>query len=302
MTGRIGTESRCPYADRPAKPVRTATKGPPRGAAGVGWPCCRSCALTNLPLGGHRDRRQCRPRRCATRTESRPTLTTPNEDCWAMRLYRSRHGGIRAFGRRLVVRRHGLGESSALTAAVHTGSQIVVAAVRVGDVDGHGLFGVLDETDAGLLCHDCGWRGQHLGLHVYRAHGLTASAYRIAHGLKRRRGLVGAATRVVITENATLRYASPAGTAFRRARDPAGAALVRLAQALPASAEAAAARDVAVARVGRSTRVPRVVTCGWCDAQFCPLRSAKRRRFCSRSCAGRQTRALEAAPCPTSSF
>lgn len=105
-----------------------------------------------------------------------------------------------------------------------------MAATRVGDVDGHGLFGVLEETDEGLLCHDCGWRGQHLGLHVYRVHGLTASGYRFAHGLKRTRGLVGAATRAVITENATLRYASPAGAAFRRARDPAGAALVRLAQ------------------------------------------------------------------------
>ena len=123
--------------------------------------------------------------------------------------------------------------------------------MKVGDVDGHGLFGVLDETAEGLLCHDCGWRGQHLGLHVYRAHGLTASGYRLAHGLKRKRGLVSATTRAVITQNATLRYTKPASAAFRRARDPQGAALVRLARGLPASAEAAAARDVVVARVVR---------------------------------------------------
>src|SRR5665647_1237256 len=79
----------------------------------------------------------------------------------------------------------------------------LVAATRVGDVDGYGLFGVLDETDDGLLCHDCGWRGQHLGSHVYRALGVTASGYRFVHGLKRTRGLVAASTRAVVTENAT---------------------------------------------------------------------------------------------------
>ena len=181
--------------------------------------------------------------------------------------------------------------SPTLTADPYGGNQSIVVEMRVGDVDGHGLFGVLDETADGLLCHDCGWRGQHLGLHAYRAHGRSAASYRIAHGLKRTRGLVGAATRAVIKENATRRYTSPTGAAFRRARDPQAAALVRLAQALPPSPEAAAARDAAVARTGRSTRIPRVVTCGWCTVQFCPLRASKRRRFCSRSCASRQTRA-----------
>ena len=164
--------------------------------------------------------------------------------------------------------------------------------IRVGDVDGAGLFGVLDETAQGLLCHDCGWRGQHLGLHVYRAHGVTASVYRVAHGLKRTRGLVAAPTRALITQNATARYMTVTGAGFRRARDPQAAAAARLAGALPASAEAAVARDAVVARVGRSTRVPRVVTCGWCGATFCPLRASKKRRFCSRSCASRQTRAF----------
>ena len=106
------------------------------------------------------------------------------------------------------------------------------------------------------------------------------------------RGLVAASTRAVITENATRRYTKPAGAAFGLARDPQSAALVRLAQALPPSPEAAAARDAAMARIGRSTRVPRVVT--WCGVQFCPLRASKRRRFCSRSCASRQTRAVVA--------
>jgi predicted transcriptional regulator len=49
---------------------------------------------------------------------------------------------------------------------------------------------VLDEDDAGLLCHECGHRFQHLGLHVWEAHGPTAREYRMAHGLLRSRGLV----------------------------------------------------------------------------------------------------------------
>ena len=152
---------------------------------------------------------------------------------------------------------------------------------RVGDVDGQGLFGVLDETADGLLCHDCGWRGQHLGLHAYRAHGRSAASYRIAHGLKRTRGLVGAATRAVIKENATRRYTRPTGAAFRRARDPQAAALVQLAKALPPSPEAAAARDAAVARTGRSTRLHRFVCCCWCTCQFCPLHASTRHTFFS---------------------
>ncbi|MBA2694616.1 MAG: MucR family transcriptional regulator, partial [Actinobacteria bacterium] len=60
-----------------------------------------------------------------------------------------------------------------------------------------GRFGVVDETADGLLCHECGRRFIHLGLHVYKAHGVTANEYRVAHGL-RRRGLVVAPTAEVI--------------------------------------------------------------------------------------------------------
>ncbi len=62
--------------------------------------------------------------------------------------------------------------------------------LEVGAPDGHGRFGMLDEDDEGLLCHECGHRFQHLGLHVWKAHGLTAREYRMAHGLLRSRGLV----------------------------------------------------------------------------------------------------------------
>lgn len=65
-------------------------------------------------------------------------------------------------------------------------------AMQYGDPDGHGRYGILDVTADGLLCHECGWRGAHLGLHSWKAHGITASAYRERHGLRRSKGLVAA--------------------------------------------------------------------------------------------------------------
>lgn len=64
---------------------------------------------------------------------------------------------------------------------------------KVGEPDGHGLFGVLDEDADGLLCHICGWRGPHLGLHAYKAHGMRARQNGLEHGLRRSKGLVAAA-------------------------------------------------------------------------------------------------------------
>ena len=161
---------------------------------------------------------------------------------------------------------------------------------RVGDRDGFGRFGVVDETADGLLCHECGRRFIHLGLHVYKAHGVTANEYRVAHGL-RRRGLVVAPTAEVIAENA--RRTLSAKAAFSRARDPTAASQAqRRGPDAISPAGIAAIREASAARRG-SGRKGTVVTCGWCRVQFCPLLSATRRQFCSRSCAARNTRSLD---------
>ncbi|WP_367880404.1 MucR family transcriptional regulator [Schaalia sp. 19OD2882] len=55
---------------------------------------------------------------------------------------------------------------------------------------GAGEFGILDETDDGLLCHECGRRFEHLAAHVRPAHGLTAAEYRDLYGLPRGTPLV----------------------------------------------------------------------------------------------------------------
>lgn len=157
--------------------------------------------------------------------------------------------------------------------------------VNVGDLDGHGQYGVLDEDADGLLCHECGRRFAHLGLHAWKGHGSTASEYREAHGLARSRGLVGGATRETIADNArrTLR----AKPRFVTARDPAAARAARIDKDLGTSPAGLAASR---ARPGHG-RLGTVVICEWCEAIFCPLAGAKRRRFCSRSCASRATRA-----------
>ncbi len=121
----------------------------------------------------------------------------------------------------------------------------------VGDPDGYGRYGILEETKAGLTCAECAWTGRHLGLHVYEAHGLTADAYRVRHGLKRGRGLVAAATRQIIQANA--RAGIHQRALFRQRRDPAAATRRRLQLGQPASPEAAAERDTRMSVLGKES-------------------------------------------------
>ena len=161
--------------------------------------------------------------------------------------------------------------------------------LSVGDADGHGRYGVLEETDEGMLCVECGWAGRHLGLHAFRAHGLSADDYRTRHGLRRRRGLVASETRKAIQDNG--RAGLVRRPLFMERRDPAAATRSRLRQAKPASPQAAAARDERMSAIGRSARLGLVVECERCLVTFCPVGSnLRRRRFCSRSCAAKSTR------------
>lgn len=159
--------------------------------------------------------------------------------------------------------------------------------LRVGERDGFGRYGVVDETVDGLLCHECGRRFTHLGLHVFKAHGTSAAEYRTAHGLGRR-GLVATVTSEVIADNA--RRTMKSRPAFIEARDPVRA---RAAQRRGRSAISPAGLE-AIRLAGRLRRGTHrqgiVVTCEWCAVEFCPLIGAARRRFCTRSCASRANR------------
>lgn len=59
--------------------------------------------------------------------------------------------------------------------------------MRVGDPDGHGRYGHLDQDEDGLLiCHDCGRGFAQLATHARYSHGYAGAAdYRQAHGLRR---------------------------------------------------------------------------------------------------------------------
>ena len=161
--------------------------------------------------------------------------------------------------------------------------------LAVGSPDGHGRYGVLDRAGLELICHECGRGHRHLGLHVYRAHGLRADEYRRRHGLARGRGLVAQDLREVIQVNAIERMNQPAGQAFIRARNPAVATQVRLQSWVGFAPQVLTEQTARAATLGRAARRPRVVRCEACGAEFCPLTAAKRRRFCTRSCANRTT-------------
>lgn len=157
----------------------------------------------------------------------------------------------------------------------------------IGEPDGYGQYGVVDENADGLLCHECGRRFTHLGLHAWRRHELTAADYRQAHGLSRSRGLVASETRSVIVANARRTFSNK--PRFVASRDPALATAARLEQGAGMSPAGLAASRTRAGRGRRGT----VVVCEWCGAKFCPL-TDKRRRFCTRSHASLATAAHRA--------
>lgn len=165
-----------------------------------------------------------------------------------------------------------------------------------GDKDGFGRFGMLDEDENGLKCHECEWRGVHLGLHTAKTHQLPARDYRIRHGLRRSKGLVATATREIQRVNAKSRYTENGPLAATRDLSKANAA--RLGAARHASAEEVAQRDARLRQMGRNSRSGKVVECERCGVLFCPLFSISRRRFCTMSCSNRHNRAVALARKP----
>lgn len=123
-----------------------------------------------------------------------------------------------------------------------------------------------------------------------QGHGQTAAQYKEIHGLRRGQGLVASSTRSAIQDNARVGFEQR--KLFVERRDPAAATEARLRAERPVSAAAADDGDSRMRLVGLASRRGRVVTCDWCGVEFCALRAAKRRRFCTRSCASKATRAL----------
>ena len=73
---------------------------------------------------------------------------------------------------------------------VETGSDR--SGLAPGDLDGFGRFALLEESDTGLVCHECGEAHHFLARHL-AAHQFTGDQYRARHGLGREVKLVSAA-------------------------------------------------------------------------------------------------------------
>lgn len=67
--------------------------------------------------------------------------------------------------------------------------------MQVGEHDGYGQYGIIDETGDGILCHTCGKRYRHLATHITAGHGDTVADYRARHGLPVSRPLVAESVR-----------------------------------------------------------------------------------------------------------
>ena len=63
-----------------------------------------------------------------------------------------------------------------------------------GDPSGHGVFGVVDRSDTGVLCHECGQRFNRVGPHLPRAHHIDVTTYRKRHGIPTAQSLAMPAT------------------------------------------------------------------------------------------------------------
>lgn len=59
----------------------------------------------------------------------------------------------------------------------------------VGEPYRGGYWGVVDETEEGILCYECGKRFRHLGTHLPGAHGMSAAEYKDLYGIPRTQSL-----------------------------------------------------------------------------------------------------------------
>lgn len=59
----------------------------------------------------------------------------------------------------------------------------------VGEPFRGGYWGIVDETDEGVLCYECGKRFRHLGTHLPGAHGMRAVDYKDLYGIPRTQSL-----------------------------------------------------------------------------------------------------------------
>lgn len=103
---------------------------------------------------------------------------------------------------------------------------------------GHGLLGIVERDETGVMCHECGrWLGG-LAYHVSRAHDMTVAEYREVHQLPATVSLVSLGTSRIISGQSAGRVGSPGWERFAAARDESLPEAQRLAAAAAARASA----------------------------------------------------------------
>lgn len=162
------------------------------------------------------------------------------------------------------------------------GHPLVTHGPRRGDPDGYGTYGVLDDDGTTVLCHECGARKAGLGAHVVTAHEMTAREYKLAHGLRLSRGLLSAASREALSQNARSRLGTPAWLRLEAARDPQLAADARTPVSF--ASIGAHADPQRAADTGRTSRLRRITACRVCQVMWCPLPGGYRTKTCSPEC------------------
>ncbi|WP_072688402.1 MucR family transcriptional regulator [Rhodococcus marinonascens] len=163
--------------------------------------------------------------------------------------------------------------------------RLVEESRQVGDADGFGNYGVIDETADGLLCHECGARARGLGVHVYKQHGMTAREYKVQHGFPVRKSLLPIDTQELLAAKARERVGTRGWQNLVDARNPIAAAAARTPSSFNRTGASALAAGAVAAMNGKRTRKGIVRTCPICGACWCPLPPAGyKRRTCSAEC------------------
>lgn len=156
----------------------------------------------------------------------------------------------------------------------------------VGDQDGFGLYGIVDEDAVGmLLCHECGIRIAGLGVHVYQTHGMTARQYKELHGLDFKTSLLPKKSQELKSLKAKSNVGSPGWREFERLRNPAAARNSRTDRSFDRRGRSKTRQEEQSIKNGRSVRKGVVRACVVCGAEWCPIPpSGYKRVTCSDNC------------------
>lgn len=166
--------------------------------------------------------------------------------------------------------------------------------MQPGDKDGYGRYGYLDTIDGKVLCHECGGVYASVGVHVGRAHGMTADEYREAHGLPQRVKLISPSTKAALSKHSTERVGSEAWERLIEKRDPTAASHSRGRDGFTRRGTDIARQKTVATENIRGARKPVTRRCAACGAL---LKGVKGRTTCSPLCRRIETyRAKSTAP------